>query len=468
MELTRGRARLREIALVGGGLGLIALSAYAVLAMAGHALAPPDYAAVGSLYLLVSIVGPGIFVAVEQQTAREVAARITSSGGDSDSGGSSGSGIGGVDSGGGWAPVLRSAAVVSARLAGLVTLGVAALSPILVPRVFGGSWLLLFAAVLAVWGAAASYPLRGVYAGQRRFDWYGGCMAIEGVARTAACAGLVGLGVTGGGWYGLVFGFGLVISAGLTLAGPRTGGAGPALPVARMSARVGLLAGGCGLTLVVANLGPVVLTARLGQQDPENAALAASFVSLFVLARIPVLLVTPVQALLLPRLTAAAERGAFDVLRGLVRNALLAVAAVGVPGVVVGTLWGPSAAQAIFGAPLRLSWLVAGLLGVGTVGMVAAQVLQPALVALGRNRAAMTAWGIGAGVFAVLLALPGIPLAACVAAQVTAPAVVTALMLRVLKRSCQTHTAVTHTAVTHTDQTYTATTSSASHDAAST
>jgi hypothetical protein len=113
-----------------------------------------------------------------------------------------------------------------------------------------------------------------------------------------------------------------------------------------------------------------------------------------------------------------------------------------VPGVVAGALLGPWAAQVLFDAPLRLSWLVAGLLGVGTVGMVAAQVLQPALVALGRNRAATSAWAVGTGVFAGLLALPGDALVACLAAQVAAPAVVVALMWRDLRRA-QTYTATT-------------------------
>jgi O-antigen/teichoic acid export membrane protein len=435
------RARLAEALPVGAGVALIALSAYAVLAMAGHVLAPAQYAAVASLYLLMSVLGPGIFVAVEQQTTHEVSARIAA--------------------GSGWAPALRSGALASARLAGVVTLLVLGLSPLLVPRVFGGSWLLVGGAVLAVWGAAASYPLRGVYAGRRRYGWYGSCMALEGLGRAGAAAVLVGFGVSGGGWYGLVFGFGLVLSAVVTTFGPRTGGPGPELPVGGlvgrrfggrsgdrssrrfgggMFGRIAVLACGCGLTLVIANLGPVVLTYRLGPSDPVDPALstvgsagdiatAASFVSLFVLARIPVLLATPVQAMLLSRLTACAQRGEYYELRRVVRLALLAVAALGVPGVIGGALLGPWAAQVFFHAPLRLTSSVAGLLAVGTVAMVAAQLLQPALVALGRNRAASTAWAIGTAVFAALLALPGYPLAGCITAQVAAPLVVAAVML---------------------------------------
>jgi O-antigen/teichoic acid export membrane protein len=414
-DTSTGRARLSGALPVGAGVVLIAVSAYAVLAMAGHVLTPARYTAVASLYLLMSVLGPGIFVAVEQQTTHEVSARIAA--------------------GAVWAPALRSGALASARLAGVVTVLIVALSPLLVPRVFGGSWLLVGGAVLAVWGAAASYPLRGVYAGRRRFGWYGSCMAIEGVGRAGACAVLVVLGLGGGGWYGLVFGFGLLLSAAVTAFGPRAGAPGPSPPVGDMSgagmfARIAVLACGCGLTLVIANLGPVVLTYRLGSADPATAA----FVSLFVLARIPVLLATPVQAMLLSRLTASAQRGALDELRRGVRLAMLGVAALGVPGVIGGALLGPWAAQVFFHAPLRLPWTVAGLLAVGTVAMVAAQLLQPALVALGRNRSASSAWGVGTAVFAALLALPGLPLAGCIAAQVIAPVVVAASMLWSLRR----------------------------------
>ena len=59
-----------------------------------------------------------------------------------------------------------------------------------------------------------------------------------------------------------------------------------------MAGATGLLVVASGLTYVVANTAPLVLTARL----PAAPEVAASFVSLFVLARIPVFLFGPVQA----------------------------------------------------------------------------------------------------------------------------------------------------------------------------
>jgi O-antigen/teichoic acid export membrane protein len=70
-----------------------------------------------------------------------------------------------------------------------------------------------------------------------------------------------------------------------------------------------------------------------------------------------------------------------------------------------------------------------------TVIMMMAQVLQPALVALGEHRAAMSAWVVGTVVFGALLFAPTAPLVAAVAAQLTGPAVVVVIMMRTVRAS---------------------------------
>jgi O-antigen/teichoic acid export membrane protein len=405
------RGRLASIAPVGGGLALVGLAAYVVLALAGHTLNPRDYAAAASMFLFTAIVGPGVFAAVEQQTNHEVSARLA----------------GGFDP----VPAVRAAAVVTAGFA------------VLVPRAFAGHTALLAATVLAVLGAAAAYLLRGVFAGQRRFQWYGISLAGEGLGRLLPCVALVLLGWASADRFGFVFALGCAVAAALTLPGFRrlsSGHAAPAGPPVRLgplAGSVGLLAGASSLTLLVVNLGPVVLTSRLGTAHAD-AELAASFVSLFLLARIPLFLFAPVQAFLLPALTAAAERGDLTVVRRQVRAALLAVAAVGGPGVVAAGLLGPWASRVLFSAPLELSRLVAALLGVSTVAMMAAQILQPALVALGRNRAAMLAWVVSSALFVGLLFAPVAPLTAAVTAQLVAPTLVCLLMAVTLRREIRT------------------------------
>ncbi|HEX4249284.1 MAG TPA: hypothetical protein VH008_15585, partial [Pseudonocardia sp.] len=422
------RGRLASIAPVGGGLALVGLAAYVVLALAGHTLNPRDYAAAASMFLFTAIVGPGVFAAVEQQTNHEVSARLA----------------GGLDP----VPAVRAATVVTAGFAVLVSLLVLALGPVLVPRAFAGHTALLAATVLAVLGAAAAYLLRGVFAGQRRFQWYGISLAGEGLGRLLPCVALAVFGWASADRFGFVFALGCAVAAALTLPGLRRSraatvaspGAGEPVRLRRLAGAVGLLAGASSLTLLVVNLGPVVLTSRLGT-DHADAELAASFVSLFLLARIPLFLFAPVQAFLLPALTAAAARDDLAMVRRQVRTALLAVAAVGLPGVLAAGLLGPWASRVLFSAPLELSRLVAGLLGVSTVAMMAAQILQPALVALGRNRAAMLAWVVSSALFVGLLFAPVAPLGAAVTAQLVAPTLVCLLMAVTLRRELRTRAA---------------------------
>ena len=88
---------------------------------------------------------------------------------------------------------------------------------------------------------------------------------------------------------------------------------------------------------------------------------------------------------------------------------LLAVAAVGLPGVLASFTVGPWAVQVLFGADVRLSGEVVGLLGVSTVGLMVAQVLQPGLVALGRHKVVTSPGAPATVVLVALLALPGDP-----------------------------------------------------------
>ena len=457
--------RLGAAAPVGGGLVLVGAAAYAVMALAGHTLTPRDYAAAASMFLLTAILGPGVFAAVEQQTNHEVSARLA---------------VG--------APlrsVVWAAGAVCAVMTGLMVALVLALGPLLVPRAFAGHTALLGATVLAVVGAAGAYLLRGIVAGQRRFGWYGISLAAEGLGRLVPCAVLAAVGAATAERFGWAFALGCAVAAAVSLptvagrirprpsassatapdtaarhpdaAAPDTAGPGGTAPgtavlpgtalgaagVRRLAAAIGFLACASSLTLLVTNLAPVVLTSRLGS-GPGEAELAASFVSLFLLARIPLFLFAPVQAFLLPALSAAAQRGDLAAVRSRVRLALLAVAAVGLPGVLAATLLGPWASHVLFHAPIELSRPVAGLLGVSTVAMMAAGILQPALVALRRNRAATAAWIVSSALFVGLLFTPASimsPLAATVTAQLVTPALVCALMLTTLRRELRRRSA---------------------------
>src|SRR5205085_1734112 len=98
------------------------------------------------------------------------------------------------------------------------------------------------------------------------------------------------------------------------------------------------------LAQLVANLAPVVVSGRL----IADTATAAAFASSFVLVRVPLFVFAPVQAMLLPTLTAAATRGDLPDVRRKLRLILTAVAVVGVAGALLSFTVGPWAAEVFF------------------------------------------------------------------------------------------------------------------------
>jgi O-antigen/teichoic acid export membrane protein len=397
---------------VAGGLAVLGVSSFLVLGMAGHTLEPGAYSAVASLYLLVAILGPGAFSAVEQETNRE-ASRLRA-GGNRDE------------------PVVRAGLLAALRLAALVGGLVAAAGPLVVPLMLDGSWALLGCLLLAVGGSAGLAAVRGVLAARGRRGWYGLSLAVEGGSRIAACGAVAAGGATQPVAFGLAFAAGAGVAFLVCLPGLRSPAhQGPTVAVDRgaMTRSAGLLALGSAVTFVLANAAPLVLVARL----TDRPGLAASYVSLFVLARAPLFVFAPVQSFLLSGLAAAAERGDAEAFGRRLRHVLVVIGVAGVVGTAGAAAFGPWAARVLMGAPLDLSATAAGLLGLGTAGMVAAQLLQPALVATGAHRSVTGAWMVGGCVFGALLALPLDPVAGAVGAQLVGPVVVGAAMLLALR-----------------------------------
>jgi O-antigen/teichoic acid export membrane protein len=290
---------------------------------------------------------------------------------------------------------------------------------VLVPRVLAGHGGLFAAVLLGAVTSLLVYLARGLLGGLRMFGGYAATLGVEGLARLVPCLVIAAADAPGVVWFAVVFAAGSAFGslAGvpavrhLDYAGPPAEGS-----VVGLARAVVTLAGATLLLQVVANLAPVVVTARsLG-----DAAPAAAFAAAFVLVRIPILLLAPVQAMLLPNLTAAAATQRWPEMRRLLRLGLLAVAALGVPTVVVAWTAGPWAVRVLFGARVDLPGWVLATLAVSTVAITVTQILQPALIAVGRHRAVAMSWLLGAVLLVVLLALPGDPIHAAVAAQLAA------------------------------------------------
>lgn len=410
------RGGLRAGVHLTGGQLVVGVAGYAYLSIVGHVFDAPasaaEVTALTSLYLLISIIGPGVFAALEQETSRSVSTAVAT-----------GQPLRPV--------VVRAGVLAASACAGLIVVVLAAW-PLGLARVLGGQVGLLAALLLATAGSAAVYWARGVLGGQQRFGRYALTFYVEGAVRLLPCLVLLVAIVREPGAYGLVFAAGSVLAALAVLPSLRfPAGDAPAPPVVGMGRAQAVLAAATLLMQVVANLAPVVVAYRM----PENLLAASVFGLTFVVARIPLFLFAPAQAVLLPKLTTAEAIGRRDVLRWHLRRVLLAVAAFGVVSLVVGMLVGPWAVHVLFNAAVQPAAWWLGLLGAATALFMAVLVMQAGLVALSRQRSVTMGWVSGSAVFLAVLFAPVDPVAAALAAQLAGPVVVLAYTGMALHRA---------------------------------
>jgi O-antigen/teichoic acid export membrane protein len=401
--------RLGTAAHLAAGLGVLGASGYAFVAVVGHVFhGPADAGALSaliSLYMLVNIIGPGVFAALEQETSRAVSAAAAR--------------------GEPLRPVARRAGVLALwSFAGLVALVLVAW-PLVLGRVLEWRPGLFVALLVAIAGSGAVYWARGLLGGQQHFTAYARTLYVEGAVRLLPCLVLLALVLEAPSAYGFALAVGSAVAA-LSV--------WPALKLPTTDVTTGpdgmgrsllYLAGAIALSQLLANLAPVVVTYR----SPDDLVAAAVFGSTFVLARVPLFLFAPVQAVLLPQVTRAAAMGRHDELTRRLWQALGLVAGLGALGV-AGCVWlGPWAAEHLFNTAYRPPVSTLALLGTATLVMMLALVVQPTLIALARQRMVTIGWIAGAVVFLVVLVVGPEPIAAALVAQLVGPLVVLAVLL---------------------------------------
>ena len=390
------------------GIGLLGLSGFAFLAVAGHGrFFPADAAALSVTYLCLNVLGPGIFVAVEQETNRRVARALAA-----------------PDR---YTLPLRRLGVTTAGLAAVTILVLLAAGPWLVPRLLGGHVGLLIALITGAAGSAAVYFVRGVCAGSGRLRRYGATLLVDGALRIAGTALVLLTGSVSG--LGLALGLAPGLAAvacgiGLRRALPAT----TTQPADGIRRAVAVLVASWVLLLGMANLGGVV-----AQALSSDAAMVAAFTAAVALTRVPVMLFGPVQAVLLPRLTAAATTGDRGAFRDQVLRATAAVGGIGLLTVAGMAVLGDWAVRLLFGTPPLSRGLLAAL-GLGAALLLAMQLLQPAVLALGRHRAVLLGCALGLAVFALCFLLPGDVFLRAAAAQAAGPVVTLGVFALALRR----------------------------------
>ncbi|GAA4743813.1 hypothetical protein [Actinomycetospora chibensis] len=367
---------------------LLAASGYLVLVMAAQRLPASGFAILSSFYLLVNTIGRGVFVAIELEVTRAMAAAIAR--GES------------------------SAPTLTVALRRAAVFGAAALVLVLVcaPLVLGtgGGPAIVVLLGFGALSTATTYLVRGPLAAQRRFHAYGATWWGEAAIALAGAGVLLGLGVSDTDLWALVFVVAPVSTTVITLAIVLRG---------RLVARLRLqlsdlrdtgvrpspdahLTNAALVWLVllflssqgVWNLVPVFVTSRLGAEP----AAAAAFVSVAILIRAPVFVFPAVQALLMPSASSAATRGDREALDRTFRPVLVLLAAGGLLWIAACVSVVPWFSRVVFRAAQTPSTTVLALLGLSTLLGAAAMVPQTKLVASLRHRQAALSWLAGLAV----------------------------------------------------------------------
>ncbi len=408
----RDVGRLATGAHLTAGLATVGFAGYLYVAVIGRLFPGPEGArqisALVAVYLLVNIIGPGVFAALEQETSRAVSEALVI-GGDARA-------------------AARRAAVLAAQACGIVAVVLLAAWPLVLSAVFDGRLGILLALLVAVAGSAAVYAARGVLGGQQRFRAYAVTFWVEGSLRLVPLLVLVTAGVAQPIVLAFVYCTTPLLAALAVAPMLRFPAAAPG-PRPHMGRSFGFLVTATALSQTIANLGPVVVTYRL----PGDAVTTSVFGSAFVLARVPLFLFAPILAVLLPALTRQAR--SHRIFARTLRRTVALVLAVGSAGVLVTALAGPWLVRFLFNTVRSPGAVELTLLAAATVFLMLALVLQSALVALQRHAAVAAGWVVGGAVFLALLAGPWPPVMAAVAAQIAGPAVVAGWLAWQVRRS---------------------------------
>jgi O-antigen/teichoic acid export membrane protein len=357
---------------VGAGLLVAGLSAYGFLAVADRPLTKAEYSPLSATWSLVFLIGPGLFLPLEQEISRALAERRTR-------------GVGG-------APVVRRAATLGVGLALAVLVLLIATARWSVDELFDHQLLLLVGLTLGVAGALAGHVTRGCMSGTGHFKGYGTYIGADGLIRLLGCVLCAVIGVTTAGWYGIALGIAGLLAVPVALRVERPSlRPGPEAALREISTALGYLLIGSLLAFGLMNIGPVIV--KLLASDTQADA-AGRFVNGVVVARIPLFLFQAVQAALLPKLSALATAGRLGDFRASLRRLMVVVLALAVAGTIVGALLGPTVVEIMF-RNADLDRRTLALLAAGSGLYMLALACAQALIALGGHRDQAIGWAMG-------------------------------------------------------------------------
>jgi hypothetical protein len=367
--------------------------------------------ALSGLNFLLATIVTGMMAGSEQEMARSVTKAIAL-GGDPNA-------------------AVRSQSRHAAWLIGGTMAAVCVISPLLVAKSLGHNWVLFAELLIGLIGGLAIFPIRGVLTGRRDYPLFSGTLIVEGLTRLIPSLLILLLGFGSVWLYGLVFALGgPTLAAVFGVLVPRmTGrdvyrlegpsGAIPAEPGVPAGIEAEFAAGtqaadeepgranateqgGTRLSLLTAaslanqllfNAIPLLVAARYaGSVDASKASAVNSAVGL---TRLGILILVPLQAPLLPRLTAAAVHRRYAEVRKRTRTLTGLCAGVGVFAALCCWLIGPWVLTTIMRAHATLPGIYLAALALGTTFIMVGMIIQSTLLSIERHFVVLIAWLAG-------------------------------------------------------------------------
>lgn len=357
------------------------LAAYVFLSLTAHVLGPTKYASIAVLWSIVFVVGPGVFLPLQQILTYEFAYRRVQK----------------LGAG----PVAYRATLIAGFLVLFLLICIWITSPVLKKYLFSGSTDLVIGFAIALIGYSMLYLVSGILTGSGRFGYFAIAQSLDGVLRVLICIILAIVGIKSAGPYGIVFGaVPAIVAIVIFVPNLHLLKAGPPVDSKTMSTSLSwLIIGSVGSQLLVNGsvISFKILSTHIDQVQ------VGSFIAGVVIARIPLFLFGAIQSTLLPQLSTHSHTGEY---RRLNRSIILTSVLVAIIGVLCTLgifMIGPWALKIFFGHRFVLGRatmsILAGTISIYMLAMVAAQ----GLIALGRAAYSAIGWIIGSLVFVGLL-----------------------------------------------------------------
>jgi O-antigen/teichoic acid export membrane protein len=380
------------LGLVGLGIVLSGVLVNAYLAIVARELPAAEYAHFGAFWSVALVVGFGVFLPIEQETARL------------------------QQTPGRPGRTLRSAMITALGMAVIQLVVLALASPLLI-KAFGGSAGTVLALAVLCLVSAGQFVVRGALIGLDRMRHYAALTVCDAILRVGLAVAVTTMFTEPGSPQ-----FAWTLVAAIAVAHAPTLYAllrrrvraglvpplGPGVVTPRqVGQRVAPLLLGSLCAQVLLN-GPPILVPALAA-NPAEATLAGQFVAAFTLTRIPLFLVVPLQTALLPGLTLLLHTGDLPALRRVVGRLALGVAALGVVAVLIGLTVGTPLVTLIFGEQYALGGGHMALLALGVAVYVGLVIVTQVLVAAARHRDVAWSWLSGVvAAAATALVVPGL------------------------------------------------------------